>query len=250
MTIFFPDNIFTRLLTDVIDKEDSKEILFVPSSILSKKLNENPNSAALIPALELITNKELFVSKTVGISFEGPLSNSYIYYKPGLKKIVNIKLAGDISSTEVILSKIIFKELYDSDIEIAIQTKLDAKISGNHLIAGDENFKNARFEKGISIAEEVIEIISAPFVNYVLASNDKKILEEYSSKLFPALDKIEYNNKSFPDNINLKSSGFIKDNFNSISYKLDEQDIAGIQELVQLTYYHGLLKDLFEVNFF
>ena len=83
MTIFFPDNLFTRLLTDVIDKEDSKEILFIPSSILFKKLNEHPNSAALIPALELITNKDLFVSKSVGISFEGPLSNSFIYYKPG-----------------------------------------------------------------------------------------------------------------------------------------------------------------------
>ena len=79
---------------------------------------------------------------------------------------------------DVILSKIIFKELYDSDIEIAIQTKLDAKISGNYLLAGDENFNNARFEKGISIAEEVIDLISAPFVSYILASNNKNILEE------------------------------------------------------------------------
>jgi hypothetical protein len=249
MNIFFPDNIFSRLLTDVTDKEESNEIFFEPSSILSKKLAENPQSAALIPTSELITNKDLFVSQSVGISFEGPLSNSFIYYEPGVKEINKIKLAGDISSMEVILSKIIFKELYDSDIEIAIQTKLDAKIAGNYLIAGDENFNNARFEEGISIADEVIEIISAPFVNYVLASNDKNLLKEYSSKLLPALDKIEYNDNSFPDNYNLKSSEFIKDNFNSISYILDEQDIAGIQELLQLTYYHGLIKDLFEVNF-
>ncbi|RKY96898.1 MAG: hypothetical protein DRQ13_05400 [Ignavibacteriae bacterium] len=249
MTIFFPDNIFSRLLVAVIDKEDSNEFLFEPSSILSKKLNDDPHSAALIPTLELITNKELFVSKSVGISFAGPLSNSFIYYEPGLKEIGKIKLAGDISSMEVILSKIIFKELYDSDIEIAIQTKLEAKISGNYLIAGDENFNNARFEKGISIAEEVIEIISAPFVNYVLASNDKNLLEEYSSKLLPVLDKIEYNNSSSADNVNLKSSEFIKENFSSITYKLDEQDVAGINELLQLPYYHGLIKDLFEVNF-
>ena len=249
MKIFFPDNIFTRLLVAVIDKEESKELLFEPSSILSKKLNDDPHSAALIPTLELITNKELFVSKSVGISFEGPLSNSFIYYEPGLNEIANIKLAGDISSMEVILSKIIFKELYDSDIEIAIQTKLDAKASGNYLIAGDENFNNARFEKGISIAEEVIEIISAPFVNYVLASNDKNLIEEYSSKLLPVLDKIEYINSSFPDNFNLKSSEFIKENFSSVTYKLDEQDIAGINELLQLPYYHGLIKDLIEVNF-
>ena len=249
MKIFFPDNVFTRLLIAVIDKEDSKEILFVPSSILSKKLNAHPNSAALIPALELITNKDLFVSKSVGISFEGPLSNSFIYYEPGLKEVTNIKLAGDISSMEVILSKIIFKELYDSDIEISIQTKLYAELAGNYLIAGNENFNNARFEKGISLAEEVIDLISAPFASYVLASNDKDLLEEYSSKLLPVLDKIEYSNSNFPDNFDFKSLEFIKENFNTITYKLDEQDIAGINELLQLPYYHGMIKDIIEVNF-
>ena len=249
MNIFFPDNIFTRLLVAVVDEEESKEFLFEPSSILSKKLNDNSHFAALIPTLELITNKDLFVSKSVGISFAGPLSNSFIYYEPGLKEIEKIKLTGDISSMEVILSKIIYKELYDSDIEIAIQTKLDAKISGNYLIAGDENFNNARFEKGISIAEEVIEIISTPITNYVLASKDKNLLEEYSSKLLPVLDKIEYNNKSLPENSNLISSEFIKKNFSSITYKFDERDIAGINELLQLPYYHGLIKDLVEVNF-
>jgi len=248
MKIYFPDNVFSRLLTTVIDEEESKEFFFEPSSILSKKLNKDPHSAAIIPTLELITNKDLFVSKSVGISFEGPLSNSFIYYEPGLKEIEKINLAGDISSMDVILSKIIFKELYESDIEIAIQTKLDDKISGNYLIAGDENFSNARFEKGISIAEEVIDLISAPFTGYVLASNDKKLLEDYSSKLLPVLDKIEYSN-SLTENYNLKSCEFIKENFSSISYKLDEQNIAGINELLQLPYYHGLIKDLIEVNF-
>jgi predicted solute-binding protein len=249
MQLYFPHNIFTRVLFDEFVDELKEKVNFLPSSILSKTLNDNKSSVGLIPTLELITNKDLFVSKSVGISFEGSLSNSFIYYEPGRKEIEKIKLAGDISSMEVILSKIIFKELYDSDIEIAIQTKLDSKISGNYLIAGDENFNNARFEKGISIAEEVIEIISAPFVNYVLASNDKNMLGEYSSKLLPVLDKIEYNNSSLPENCNLKSSEFIKENFNSINYTLDEQDIAGINELLQLPYYHGLIKDLIEVNF-
>ena len=249
MRIYFPDNVFSRLLTTVIDEEESKEFLFEPSSILSKKLNDNPHSAALIPTLELLSNKDLFVSQSVGISFEGPLSNSFIYYEPGAKEINKIKLAGDISSMEVILSKIIFKELYDSDIEISIQTKLYAELAGNYLIAGNENFNNARFEKGISLAEEVIDLISAPFASYVLASNDKNLLEEYSSKLLPVLDKIEYSNSNFPDNFDFKSLEFIKENFNTITYKLDEQDIAGINELLQLPYYHGMIKDIIEVNF-
>jgi len=249
MQLYLPDNIFIRVLFEEFDDELKEKVNFLPSSILSKTLNDVKSSVGLIPTLELITNKDLFVSKSVGISFEGPLCNSFIYYEPGLKEMGKLKLAGDISSMEVILSKIIFNELYDSDIEIAIQTKLDPEISGNYLIAGDENFKNTRFDKGISIAEEVIEIISAPFVSYVLASNDKNLLEEYSSKLLPLLEKIEYNYSSIPENFNLKSSEFVKENFNSINYKLDEQDIAGINELLQLPYYHGLIKNIIEVNF-
>ena len=53
----------------------------------------------------------------------------------------------------------------------------------------------------------------------------------------------------FPDNYNLKSSEFIKENFNSINYKLDEQDVAKINEMLNLPYYHGLIKDIIEVNF-
>ncbi len=64
--------------------------------------------------------------------------------------------------------------------------------------------------RGISIAEEVIKIISTPFTNYVLASNDKNLLEEYSSKLLLISDEIECNNSGFSDNYNLKSSEFKK----------------------------------------
>ena len=63
------------------------------------------------------------------------------------------------------------------------------------------------------------------------------------------LDNIEYNSCSLPENYDLKRSDFIKANFNAINYKLDEQNIAGINELLQLPYYYRLIKDIIEVNF-
>ena len=92
MQLYFPHNIFTHVLFDGFVDELKEKVNFLPSSILSKTLNDNKSSTALIPTLELITNKNLFVSRSIGISFEGPLSNSFIYYEPGLKKIEKIKL--------------------------------------------------------------------------------------------------------------------------------------------------------------
>jgi len=109
MKLHLPDNIFTHLLFEGLVNEVKEKVNFLPSSILSKTLNDDQHKFALIPTLKLITNKDLFVSKSIGISFEGPLSNSFIYYEPGLKEIVKLKLSGDFSFMEFILSKIISK---------------------------------------------------------------------------------------------------------------------------------------------
>ena len=70
MQLYFPDNIFTRVLFDGFVDELKEKVNFLPSSILSKALADNKSSAGLIPTLELITNKDIFVSKSTGISFQ------------------------------------------------------------------------------------------------------------------------------------------------------------------------------------
>lgn len=249
MNIYFPDNIFARFLIKNFSKEEKEEIIFSPSSILSKRLIEDTQSVALIPTLELITNKDSFVSESIGISFEGRLSNSYLYFKPGQKKIGELKLAGDISSMDVILSKILFKEVYNSDIKINIQTRAVDAIDGNYLITGDENYKNGKYEKGISFAEQMVEMISAPYVGYILASFNEKLLKEYAEKLLSVVENLEYENIEIFNRYNMNTMDFLRTNFNSIYYKFDQQDKTGVTELLRLPYYHGLVEDIVEVKF-
>lgn len=249
MNLYFPDNIFTRILVNNFDDDVKSYVKFFPSSILAKKLNEDSQSLALIPTLDLINNKDLYVSKTVGISFEGSISNSYIYYQAEQSDIKDIRVAGDVSSIEVILCKILFKELYDADVEISIQTKLDTSIPGNYLIVGDENFNNARFKTGISLAEEITEIISAPYVNYILASTNKNVLEDYSSKIKAAVTNTNFEADEILSKLDPISSDFIMEHFKSIVFDLEKQDNLGINELLQLPYFYGFLEDIIEIKF-
>ena len=221
----------------------------MPSSILSKKLNDEPQSVALIPASEIITNRELFVSGLTGISFEGQISNSFIYFESEKRKITDVKLAGDISSMEVILSKILFKEFYNSDIKINILTQTSENIIGTHLIAGDGNFANSNYEKGFSLAEQIVELISAPFVNYVLASNDADALKQYSAKINTAVTNLNYDVNRVFDTYESKVATYLKENFNTVVYNFDEQDRIGLTELLRLPYYHGLIEDIVNVKF-
>ena len=165
------------------------------------------------------------------------------------KHVTDVKLAGDVSSMEVMLCKILFKEFYNSNIEISIQTVISENINGTYLIAGDENFKSAKYENGINIADQIIELISAPFVNYVFASSDENALKSYSFKISDVITDINYEANTVFNNYDSSISEFLRANFNKVVYKLDEQDIVGIVELLRLPYYHGLIEDIVDVKF-
>ncbi|GBD88703.1 hypothetical protein BMS3Abin03_02644 [bacterium BMS3Abin03] len=248
MEIYLPENIFTRSFVNALAEDDKKKVAIKPASILSKSINENINSVGLIPTTEILSNKNIFVSKNFGISFEGPISNSYIYYLPD-NKIDKIKVAGDVSSMDVILTKILFKELYDADYDITLQTSIDERLSDATVIVGDNNFVNNRFKQGISFAEELVEILSAPFVSFIMASNNADLLNEYVPKFKSAAGKLNKNFLTATGKFPQESVEFINENFDKVIYNLDEQDIIGIKELLQLPFYHGLIKDLTEIKF-
>lgn len=114
MKLYLPNNVFARVLFEELFNEVKENVNFLPSAILSKTLNDEQHSTALIPTLELITNKDLFVSKTVGISFAGPLSNSFIYYEPGLMEVEKIKLLLMISNKMVIIKLLSMQTTYQA----------------------------------------------------------------------------------------------------------------------------------------
>ncbi|UCH64936.1 MAG: hypothetical protein JSW63_10005 [Ignavibacterium sp.] len=247
MMVYFPDNIFTRILFNSLVEEEQKKIKFQSSSLLSQSISQEENSIALIPTLDIITHPELHFSSSTGISFDASLCNSFIYYEPGKDEIEKVNISGDISSMDVLLLKIFFKELYNSEPEIKLRPNLPDKTSENYFISGDENFRKRRYEKGISFSEEMIEIISAPYVNFILASKNKKLIEDYSAVLLTALESLDYNSESHYS-FDTASSEFIKKNMVSVVYDFSEQDIVGIKELVQLPYFHGYTNEIVDLK--
>lgn len=246
MKLYFPDNIFTKVLLDQLDDELKDELIFNPSANITQFVKQS-GSVGLIPTMDLITNKDLFVSKEIGISFEGPLSNSYIYYSDP-SDFDEIKIAGDVSTVEIILSKILFNELYKKDIKINILTTLPAKDNNDNLIlVGDNNFRDDRITKGISFAEQVVEIISAPFVNFILASTDKDSLKTCAIKMKNSINNGKQ--KSSKVNFDLASASFIHNNLDKVFFNFTDQDIEGIQQLIRLPFYYGILKDIIEMKF-
>ncbi len=250
MQLYFPDNVFTRLLAQAINEGPGYNVKFYPASLITGQLSE-AGSVGLIPATDLIKHSGLYVSSKIGISFEGSLCNSYIYYSSDKENIDSIQLAGDVSSTETLLANILFKELYNSKVKLSILTSDRQPDNENMVVAGDLNFKDSLYMKGISFAEEVIEVLSLPFVNYVMASQYEELLAQLNRELKGISEKIYSitDRNDFLNYMNDETRRYFRENLSSFVVEYDKQDLDGINQLLQLPYLHGLTKDMIDIKF-
>lgn len=248
--IYLPQNIFTRIFLSELSEDTETSFQHLSSALISRKISTEENSIGLIPSMDLITHKDLFVSAEIGISFNALLSNAYLHFKENQTTIDKLFLKGDVSSNEALLSKILFKELYDVDVTPRLITPEFMVQDENIMIAGDENYEKELFLNGLSFAEEIIELINAPYVNFLLASKDENLLKSFVIKhrddfLIGHPDSLDQLLKEFPQN----SIDFISVNMQHVVFDIEDQDLEGIKNLLQLPYYHGITQDLFEIKF-
>ena len=247
---YLPQNIFSTVLLSEIEDKAALDFEFLPSSLISKKLSNDDSSVGLIPTMDLLTNKDFFVSSEIGISFNALLSNSYIHFKEEQETIDELLMKGDVSSNEVILSRILFKEFYDVEIKTTLLNKEVSDFKNNLLITGDENYEKELFLNGLSFAEEIIELINAPYVNFVLASSSDEAIKEFNSNYKSSFTAGHAENfeKLFPT-FPQTSLDFLSVNMQHLVFDLEEQDREGINQLLQMPYYHGMIKDIIDVKF-
>lgn len=248
--LLLPQNIFSKILLSELSTDNNIEKAFLNSSLISKYLSEDKNNIGLIPTLDLLSHKELFVSSEIGISFNALLSNSYLHFKENQSTIENLFLYGDVSSNEVILSKILFKEMYDVEISPTLLKENNLVNDENILIVGDDNYKEELFMQGLSFSEEIIELINAPYVNYVLASQSEEVL-----KNFVRMHRDNFltgHKENFSDlfkDFSQLALDFISVNIQHIVFDFEDQDLEGVKLLLQLPYYHGIVDNMIDIKF-
>ncbi|MFH0733548.1 MAG: hypothetical protein V1773_03130 [bacterium] len=251
MKIALPNNIYARLFSLYFPQKYKDDIIYKPASLLSKELTNENVDIALIPSFDLLTHENFIVSKNFGISCDSLLSNANIYYAPNKKEIGKIGLFGDVSSNEIILPRIIYPEKFSAEIKISLETKPPDIYSTNVIIVGDESFKDNYFNKGMSFAEEIAEIIGFPYVNFVLASKDDELLEQFCNEIEPAKMIIDEKIDLFFENSDLSDEvkSFVKENIGSVYFELTESETFGLGEMLKLAYYHGMIENIIDIKF-
>ncbi|MCX6173214.1 MAG: hypothetical protein NTZ27_00465 [Ignavibacteriales bacterium] len=251
MKLILPKNVFSAILKTALPQEYQTEILYQESSLICKSLEYNTSAIALIPSLELVNHRNLFVSNKIALSFDGVLSNSYFYFIEGEKKFQKIYLRGDISLNEILLAKILFAEKFSSQIDITLDTNKTVEKGRDYIIAGDENFHSWDYSSAISLSDEVSEMIDLPYVNFVFASQDKNALEKFNEQINPVDEKIDSDIANIIKELNLseKAKEFLTENLGSVYFDMTDNEETAVNELIKLIFYHGIIDDIFEVKF-
>jgi len=251
MNIIIPQNIFSALFALSLPDKYKDKVIIKESSLITPYLENNKNDVALIPSLDLLKHEDLFVSKKLGISFDSILSNSYFYFIPEQTTFNKILLRGDLSSNDIILSKIIFPELFGVEPEFAIDVNPIDFENNNYLVVGIENEEYPVTKNGISFSEQIDGMIDLPYVNFVLASYDKDSILEIENELSGLTETIESQIDELIGKLKLNNEmrGYFLDNFQSVYYDFTEIEVEGLIELLKLPYYHGITEDMIDIKF-
>lgn len=239
------------MLSEVLPQELKDSLIFREASVLSTELESGNADLALVPSCDLIKHPHFLVSSKVAISFDGLLSNAFFYFMPDQNKFSDVYMHGDISTNEIILSKILFKEKYSTDVQIHLDTARIAAGSKNYLIIGDTNLEHGLFNSGMSLSDEVSEMLFMPYVNFVAVAKEASYLEELHRALHDTDVLIEDNLDKLlkPFQIDEAAKEVIKSNFNSVYFEMTASEVDALKELLQLPYFHGITDDMVELKF-
>ncbi|MDA3859585.1 MAG: hypothetical protein PF445_00010 [Melioribacteraceae bacterium] len=251
MNIIIPQNIYATFFALSLPDSQKEKIMVKESSLIVQELEKNKDDIGFIPSFDLLRHPEIYISKKIAISFDGLLSNSYLYFMPEQNNLDKILLHGDITSNDLLLTKILFPEQYGVEPEIALDTQAIDFENNNYLIVGIENDIHPITNNGISFSDHVAELIDYPYVNFVLASYNKESLVEFEENLTNLNEQINKNLQEYLGKLKLeaKLNDLIVDNISSVYFDFTKNEKEALDELLKLPYYHGITEDLVEVKF-
>ena len=79
--ILLPQNVFSRIFLSELNINENYDVEYNSSSLIAKKLVLEENSVGLIPTLDLLSFKDLYVSTKIGISFNALQIHTFILKK-------------------------------------------------------------------------------------------------------------------------------------------------------------------------
>ncbi len=243
-------SLHTKPLTEPLRGNSSFQLIQDVRPALAKKLREHELSAALLSPLDYAkeSSEYCIVPNVAVVSAEG---GTIVRFREGVKKIRTLAVDPQFAC-EIILAKIILSEAFHIEPQIfpmhadaeTMMQRADAA-----LLVGDAAFGH-QSENSIDVVEEWFELTGTPFVHAIWCGREDSLVAADMDVLRQAQAQ---GIAGIPDlllNYDPSEREGVQDYLESFTYALEEQDRDGLAEFMKYLYYHGILPDVVDLNFF
>lgn|GEM_PF-6237225 len=234
--------------------DTSEELLFdTPAEHIDKLMSNELNAAFIHPMDYALNSSDLIIFPGVGVSASGFASTVRLYLRSDVRNIT-VMAVGAVTTTDVVLTRLVLTEKYDSAPSILpVAGTIDDMLAKADcaLVAGDAVLDVHSTRPYIDIIDEWSDISELPFVHAFCVTRGESFNKELSERLLISQEAGKNNLRAVADNLSRDhrhSPDTIYNFLSHFSYGFDDQSRESLETFFQMSFYHGVLGDVPEIN--
>jgi chorismate dehydratase len=242
-----PPHEYCRPLIYQLTMGGAYEVSVGPSPILASRLRRRDLAAALLGPLDFAREgSEFRIVPEIGVSSSGSSNAVVLHFKEGLHTIATLA-ADPAAASEIVLATILLAEEFDVSPSIVPvegdRDKMLRKADAALLVGDMASTEAAVAGHTLDLVEAWDELTDRPFVHGIWCC----LADGLSQSDVLALKRAR--NEGAEDAARRIGSGETR-GAHAFSYELDQRSVEGLQEYLHYAYYHGIIPDIPDLQFY
>ncbi len=247
-------DLFAQPLYRTIKGSASAELLIDTPSVHFDAIMSNEMDAAFTTPVDYAQNSSgMILYPNVGVSSSGYSNVARLYLRKNLQQITSLAV-GNVSTTDVALTRIILGEKYDSEPTIipVLGSVDEMLVKADCALVTGETLLTLQSEiPFIDIVDEWSDITELPFVHSFCIARSEKFSKEIQTILQTSIEAGRNSIGSIANEIAAetnRSSDLIQNYLSHFSYGFDELSKASLDEFFRMAFFYGMLADIPEIT--
>lgn len=235
--------------------EPSGELLFDTPSAHLDALMGNEREAVFVPPVDFAQNSSgMVLFPGIAVVSTGYSNVARLYLRKDLA-VIRTMAVGTVSTTDVVLARIVLTEKYDAEPAIIpVAGSVDEMLAKADcaLVAGDAVLPLRSEHPFIDLVDEWSDITELPFVHTIAITRTDLYNSRTAGLLTASLEAGRNAIGSIANELAAETSlsGDLLQNYLShFSYGTDELTTASLEEFFRMAFYHGMLADVPEFSY-
>ncbi|MEW5798155.1 MAG: MqnA/MqnD/SBP family protein [Bacteroidota bacterium] len=246
-------DLYTQPLYRTLQGSASAELLFNTPAVHIDRLMSKESDAAFVHPMDYgINSSDLIIYPGIGVSASGFAGTVRLYLRGELRDIKTMAV-GTVTTTDVVLARVVLGEKYDSVPAIVpVAGTVEAMLAKADcaLVAGEVLHSVQTKYPFIDLVDEWSDITELPFVHSICVGRSESFNKDLSDLLIVSQESGKNELRTLADELSRdrsQSPDVIYNFLTPFTYGFDDQSRESLETFFQMAFFHGLMGDVPEI---